>query len=482
MNVVGRYRLVRLIKRGGVAEVHEVHLDGECGFTRRFALKRPSPGADLAELTAFADEALILSHLEHPGIISILELSSHQGWPFQILEYVDGYDLSELCECAEETGIRIEPPYALRMIADAAFALDYAHKAVDATGRPLNIVHRDVSPGNILVSSQGQVKLIDFGVALATGRMTRTLQGVVKGHLLFMAPERTTHETVDPRTDVFSLGCVLHYMLAGTSPVVAFRKSRDSHAIRISHTLDADIAEIVEKAVWQSPADRFASAIDFAAACTDAIRRRGGLDRQDLSRWLRMLATRAEAASMNAPVRQLSWPSVDVRASTEVPKPPTDPRTPSEATEASPKFSTVDPAMSGAQAAHALAELETGTPKPSDTHEVAGLETVMGDLSADEAMPVRPKTRFENDLDPHEEQTLMLQDTSEEPSLIETGPPTAALERRTKAVDASETAHPSDAPKLVRPRAKPADRLEAAHPADAPKPVRPRGHRRPPPK
>lgn len=286
MDVVGRYRLLRRIDRGGVAEVYEARLDSEYGFQRRFALKRPLKGAELDVLVGFADEALLLSHLDHPGIVSVFEFGSNQGWPFQVLEYVDGCNFVDLRARVNAAGVQIQPKHALRLVADAAVALDYAHRAQDRDGNPLGIVHRDVSPENILVSKHGQVKVIDFGIARSQCRMTRTFQGIAKGHLRFMAPERFEHRKVGPYTDVFSLGCVLHYLLTGESPALPLEHQNRAGAVQLSADLDEDVAQVVETAVRREPNRRFTSARDLAAACLQCLKRRGGLDHEELRSWI----------------------------------------------------------------------------------------------------------------------------------------------------------------------------------------------------
>src|SRR5688572_21502747 len=166
-----RYRIARSIKRGGMAEVFEAYLDGDGGFIRRFAIKRPLPGTDLHLLAAFADEARILSQLDHPGIVSVFDFGTERGWPYQVLEYVDGVDLATLVSIASRSRTPIAGEHALHLIGDAAAALHYAHGAVDFEGRPLGVVHRDVSPHNIVVSWRGDVKVLDFGIAMANHRL-----------------------------------------------------------------------------------------------------------------------------------------------------------------------------------------------------------------------------------------------------------------------------------------------------------------------
>lgn len=289
---VGRYRLARPIKRGGMAEVYEAFLEGTGGFARRFALKRPLEGSELLHLAAFADEARILSQLDHPGIVSVFDFGSHEGWPYQVLEFVDGLDLASLRLLAEERGLRIPAAHALSMIADAAEALHYAHHATDWEGRPLGVVHRDVSPHNIIVSWRGEVKVLDFGIAMAHGRLASTQAGIVKGKLSFMSPEQLAGARVTPKADVFSLGCVLHHLLAGESPYAdlsARTVAAGGEDVPLQSLLDDDVQEIVRRAAAYDPAHRFESAAALARACNAALSRRGQLRREAIAEWLQRM-------------------------------------------------------------------------------------------------------------------------------------------------------------------------------------------------
>jgi serine/threonine protein kinase len=282
--LLGRYRLARAIKSGGMAEVFEAYLDGDGGFVRRFAIKRPLPGTDLLQLAAFADEARILSQLDHPGIVSVFDYGIERGWPYQVLEYIDGIDLTTLVGIAARNRTDIPIEHALQVIADAAAALHYAHHAVDFEGRALGVVHRDVSPQNIVVSWRGDVKVLDFGIALANHRLALTRAGIIKGKLSFMSPEQLSGQRVTPRGDVFSLGCVLHYLAAGDSPFSGAVRGRPN----ISAAIDEDVAEIIRTAIACDPCQRHASAHQLALACDAAIARRGGL-RAKLAEWLAVL-------------------------------------------------------------------------------------------------------------------------------------------------------------------------------------------------
>ncbi|MCK6552712.1 serine/threonine protein kinase, partial [Myxococcota bacterium] len=215
-----RYRLGRLIQRGGTAELFEAWALGDGGFSRRVALKRllEAHAADPALVDAFVDEANLTSHLHHANIVGVYDFGELDGRPFQILELVDGLDLAEVQAGLRTRGDAFPVEVALHVTAELAEALAYAHAASGADGAPLGLVHRDVTPENVLVSWAGDVKLTDFGIARAHERRARTTVNVVKGKAPFLSPEQLRGELVDARADLFALGCLLHALVAGESP------------------------------------------------------------------------------------------------------------------------------------------------------------------------------------------------------------------------------------------------------------------------
>ena len=211
----GHFTLGKRLARGGMAEVFLARQRGPEGFDRRVAVKRILPHlADAADFVRmFLDEARLAARLSHPNIVHIYELGSVAGDYFIAMEYVDGIHAGQLITHAETEPV--PPELVARIGADAAGALAHAHRLTDADGRPLQLVHRDVSPQNIMVSSDGIVKLVDFGIAKAASKAEETRPGVVKGKYAYMSPEQTTGKQLDGRSDVFSLGVVLWEILAG---------------------------------------------------------------------------------------------------------------------------------------------------------------------------------------------------------------------------------------------------------------------------
>ncbi|MCX5747493.1 MAG: serine/threonine-protein kinase, partial [Proteobacteria bacterium] len=271
MNDVGRYRIVQRIGRGGMAEVLEAVAVGEHGFERRVAIKRllapTDADADAAMYARmFLDEARIAARLHHANIVAVLDYGIADGLPFQVLEHVDGIDLRPLIGIA---GRPFPIALALHVCVEVGRALAYAHAVTDPLGTPLGLVHRDVTPGNVLVAWSGDVRLTDFGIAFAHGRAEKTLDGTTKGTPLFMAPEQVLGEPIDPRADVFALGCVLHTLVVGASPQAQDDQRFQLIAggeLALSDALPEDVRAIVARATRRDPRARYATASELVAA------------------------------------------------------------------------------------------------------------------------------------------------------------------------------------------------------------------------
>lgn len=293
-----------------MAEVFEATIQGAGGFTRKVAIKRlrADLAADPALVEAFVNEARLLSQLHHASIISVVDFGLMDELPFQVLELVDGLDLVGLAAAAERSGSAVAPELWLAVVAEAAHALEYAHQARDDQGRPLGIVHRDVSPGNILVSWSGDVKLGDFGIASSLAQRGQTKVGVALGKLEYMAPEQHLGSGVDPRTDVFGLGCVLHRMLVGHSPIAAVdARTKILSGVRVSvdPSLPPDLAKIVQRAIDPDRSRRHTSAAQLASECTKVIARLSEDDGRTLLRaWLARLRPKEERAA-RSPLAEL---------------------------------------------------------------------------------------------------------------------------------------------------------------------------------
>jgi len=219
----GRYELVSHLGRGGMAEVWRARLLGEAGVTKPVLIKKvlPEYANDPAFIAMFISEARISATLSHGNIAQVYDFGRVDGDYFLAMEYVDGQPLHRLFKRALRSGLPTLPiPIAVFIAAEMCRGLHYAHTRLDAQGKPLGIVHRDISPDNVIVSYEGQVKIVDFGIAKARElRGFNTEPGVVKGKYLFFSPEQAQGEEVDARTDVWATGIVLYQLLCGRMPV-----------------------------------------------------------------------------------------------------------------------------------------------------------------------------------------------------------------------------------------------------------------------
>ena len=271
-----RYELVYPVARGGMARVWVAKLRGKHGFEKMVALKTilPTFAEDQRFRRMFLDEAKIASGIEHVNVAQILDLGEQAGQLYLVMEWVDGESLQELDRAAEKAGGALPIPVLVRVLADACAGLHAAHELVDAQGRSLNVVHRDVSPQNILISGKGVVKVIDFGVVKARRRATEeTSTGTIKGKLQYMAPEQALGHGVDRRSDIWSVGATLYRLLArrpvyrGNSPLSTYKRLTSSLAPEpLPPHVPGALSTIVLKALAFEPERRFASAAELGAA------------------------------------------------------------------------------------------------------------------------------------------------------------------------------------------------------------------------
>lgn len=302
-----RYEIGRRLGTGGMGEVHEAFAVGPSGFRRRVAVKRlhTARATDPAVLRMFLDEARIAASLHHGGIVAILDYGVVGALPFQVLEYVDGPTAGAATALGRELGEVVPTEVALHVAVEVAHALHYAHEAKDERGRSLEVVHRDVKPSNVLLSRSGDVKVCDFGVASAADRIARTTGEVAKGTAGYMAPEQMLGLPVDRRADVFALGCTLHALLTGRSPMAteeAQARVLRGEAVPLDPALPEDIRAIVASATQRAFEERYATARAFAQAIGAALARRARRDpRALLVEWLRLVLSRHEAMDASDP-------------------------------------------------------------------------------------------------------------------------------------------------------------------------------------
>ncbi|NVB82927.1 MAG: protein kinase, partial [Kofleriaceae bacterium] len=272
----GPYRLVRQIAVGGMAEIHLAKTKGIAGFEKYVALKmiHPNFAEDEQFIQMLVDEAKIAVQLNHGNIAQTFDLGRVGDTYYITMEYVDGADLYKILRKSSEIDAEMPLDVCAFIAKEIASALDHAHRKRDHTGKALGIVHRDVSPQNVLVSFAGEVKLVDFGIAKATMKARQTAVGVIKGKYYYMSPEQAWGDQIDYRSDIFSAGIVLYEMITGQMLYL----EEDLHKL-LDMARRADIAppstlrkgvppqleKIVMHALQKERGDRYQSASDFAA-------------------------------------------------------------------------------------------------------------------------------------------------------------------------------------------------------------------------
>jgi serine/threonine protein kinase len=232
--IIGRYALSEEIAHGGMATVHIGRLRGSAGFARTVAIKRPHPqyARDPEFVAMFVDEARLAARIHHPNVVSTLDVVAREGELFLVMEYVQGESLSRLVHLARQRRERVPEPMVASIVAGVLHGLHAAHEARGEGGELLGLVHRDVSPQNVLVGTDGVARVLDFGVAKAAGRIHTTRNGELKGKLAYMSPEQLCGE-VTRMTDVYAAGVVLWEALAGARSERA--KGRDLACARRDH-------------------------------------------------------------------------------------------------------------------------------------------------------------------------------------------------------------------------------------------------------
>ena len=302
----GHFTLGKRLARGGMAEVFLARQRGPEGFDRRVAVKRILPHlAETADFVRmFLSEARLAARLSHPNIVHIYELGQVDGDFFIAMEYVDGIHAGQLIAHAEREPL--PPELVARLGADAAAALAYAHRLEDADGSPLALVHRDVSPHNLMVSFDGVTKLVDFGIAKAAIKADETRPGVVKGKYAYMSPEQTVGRPLDGRSDVFSLGVVLWELLAARTivdrgdVVEAMKVIRDGRWQPIEQAAPRTPPALAKAVGWAlaHKRDARATAAQLQAALEAFIKSSPQLATPaDLAEWIRPRFARATGAN-----------------------------------------------------------------------------------------------------------------------------------------------------------------------------------------
>lgn len=275
MSDAQRYVVVERIAAGGMAEVFRGESAGIEGFRKKVAIKRvlPKLSANRDFIRMFLDEARLCAYLSHSRCVQVFDIGQSGGAHFIVMEFVDGADLKAVLEYLAAHGQKMSVEVASRITLDICEGLAYAHQATDHGGSPLNIVHRDISPHNVLITRYGEVKLVDFGLAKASSHLTDDDEDIVKGKFGYLAPEVTLGKGADKRVDIFAAGILFWEMLAGRrlflgdTDVETFKLVRAANVpdIRqIRPDVPEDVARVLAKALSRDPETRYQTADDFA--------------------------------------------------------------------------------------------------------------------------------------------------------------------------------------------------------------------------
>jgi serine/threonine-protein kinase len=307
-----RYKLIEKIDAGGMAEVYKAKAITVDGFEKVVAIKRilPSLCSRPKFVNMFLDEARLAMYLNHANIVQVFDVGRAQGTYFIVMEIVDGYNLRKVFQRLADTGIRFPVHLALFTVAEALKGLAHAHERRDAQGNLLGIVHRDVSPPNILISKAGEVKLTDFGLAKAVTQVEMTDPGIVKGKFAYLSPEAVEGRSVDHRTDIFSAGVVLWELLANRRLFLGkdeyetldlVRKAEVPSLTLFNPDVSEDLQRIVAKALHRDPRKRYNSARDMSDALTAYLFQRGlKVTSYDLAGFLREIFEAAKVKEEGA--------------------------------------------------------------------------------------------------------------------------------------------------------------------------------------
>jgi serine/threonine-protein kinase len=268
-----RYELLAQIAEGGFGAVWLARLQGTRGFEKLVAIKVPRQTADVSVQEMLLDEARIASAIDHENVVRIVELGEQRETLYIVMEWIDGEPLSSLLRTLDRKRSAFPLAIALRIVAETCAGAHAAHELRGPDGTELGVVHRDISPQNVIVTCTGRVKLIDFGIVKAKDRaIGETTDGTLKGKIKYMAPEQAFGRTIDRRTDVFALGAVLFRLLAGRAPYEADNEVATLHALNtgaatpLPDDVPPLVRDVILRALERSPDARFATALEMQQA------------------------------------------------------------------------------------------------------------------------------------------------------------------------------------------------------------------------
>ena len=312
----GRYEILRPIATGGMAKVHLGRAVGAGGFERQVAIKTMHPHlAEQGDFVAmFLDEARLSARVHHPNVVATLDVQQDDEGIFLVMEYVDGFALQAILVAAREEALPLPFGLTLRIFLDTLAGLHAAHELTDGGGVPLQVIHRDVSPHNILVGVDGAARITDFGIARAAVRLSSTREGHLKGKMRYMAPEQFGGGELDRRADLYAAGAVLWEMLAGRGLVRGEDEGAclmeigrlDKESPRASNPdVPEPIAAACLRALCLDPGERYATAAAFAEALEGAAAEAGVVvaSPREVSLFVRALQARGVAITTSAGTR-----------------------------------------------------------------------------------------------------------------------------------------------------------------------------------
>jgi serine/threonine-protein kinase len=321
--VIGRYALYGEIAAGGMATVHYGRMVGAVGFSRTVAIKclHPQFAKDADFVSMFLDEARLAARIQHPNVVQTLDVVALEGELFIVMEYIRGEALSRLTRAARRGGELIPPRVAATILSGLLHGLHAAHEACDEHGRPLGIVHRDVSPQNVLVGTDGVARVLDFGVAKAAGRLSSTREGQLKGKFAYMAPEQVKGGDIDRRTDIYAAAVILwetltgRRMISGENEAIVLSRVLEGQRVRpteLNPNLPKSADVVVMRGLEMDPAKRYATAREMATALERAL---GLASQREVSEWVERVAGDVLAE------RALRIKEIESRSTVSAPRP-----------------------------------------------------------------------------------------------------------------------------------------------------------------
>jgi serine/threonine-protein kinase len=281
-----RYRVIEKLASGGMAEVFRAESAGLEGFKKQVAIKRVLPHLSEKKkfISMFLDEARLSAHLSHSNCVQVFDIGVGDNAYFIVMEYVDGADLKAVLETLKKQGRELPVEEAVFIAIKICEGLCYAHELMDSEGRPFGVVHRDVSPPNVLMTKHGEIKIVDFGLAKASSQLEKSEPGIIKGKFSYLSPEAALGKEVDHRTDIFAVGIILWEMLAGRrlflgdTDFATVKLVQQAVVLPVSKAnakVPPDLERIVNRSLTRDPAQRYQSARELAISLNDFLYRFG---------------------------------------------------------------------------------------------------------------------------------------------------------------------------------------------------------------